>query len=240
VRHRDPLPRRYFRSSAWRSRVWAATVGRFTLEDLRSAGALSRAFLADHEAHVLEAFLWQALARIIPPTPGDEYCFRGHRKMILDRIVRCCFDPEIVEGVFERCVPPAAAQDTVDPFLAFVEYWNSAPVRQAVRCLLGLAPETDRSSTTSTPEALPGAAVVKAEPGTTRREKEAVSTGSRSFSIRRNETFKHPGVDVGYQAYHPLAPSLARSPGPVDYEGEARKIQTRRDSMDTEEEPEGW
>ena len=67
----------------------------------------------------------------------------------------------------------------------------------------------------------------------TRAEKEPAS---KSFSLRRGATFKHPGVEIGYDAYHPLAPR-SQSDGPVDYEGEARKIRSQP-SVDTD--TEGW
>jgi hypothetical protein len=246
-----PLTNRDFRTSAWRSRVWAATAGVYSLDDLRSERSIQR-FLDDHEARLFESCIWPAHAKIprlaneitpavcqcfhddetssfqdtvktmsfFPEAPRDPSYICIHRKSLIAGLVNACFDPEIVEGVFHRCVPPAASE-TADPFQAFVEYWDSAPVKQAVRSLLGLAPET-----------FPDApAPIKAEQ-VTGSEKEPAS--KPLFSMRRGATFKHPGVDIGYQAYHPLTPSPWKE-GPVDYEGEARRIQPRHN-----EEPENW
>lgn len=251
-----PLTNRDFRTSAWRSRVWAATAGRYTLDDLRSERSIRR-FLDDHEAHFLESCLLPAHAKIprlakseITPAACGCFCgeegpaifqntiqtlsmFQGvlrgpayihvHRNAIMARLVRGCFDLEIVEAVFERCVPPAASE-TADPFQVFVEYWDSNPVRQAVRSLLGLAPETS------------AAALAADEAEQVIRFEKAPA--SKPFSIRRGATFKHPGVEVGYQAYHPLTPS-PQMEGPVDYEGEARKIRARHD-VDTQERLDTW
>lgn len=250
-----PLTNQAFKTSAWRSRIWAAVAGRYTLDDLRNQRSIQR-FLDDHEAWVLESCLWPADASIprlakYEITPAACYCFPlgdepatfddhietlspvpwvlreeewidFQRRTIMQRLVRAFFDPEIVQGVFQRCAPPNVWEVTIpfqDPFEAFVEYWDTVPVRQAVRSLLGLAPESSSD--------MPAAD--KAEQ-VTRAEKEPAS---KSFSLRRGATFKHPGVEIGYHAYHPLTPRTKKE-GPVDYEAEARKIRARHD-VETEE-----
>lgn len=140
----------------------------------------------------------------------------------MQRLARDFFDPEIVQGVFQRCAPPEVWEIAIpfqDPFDAFAEYWDSVPVRQAVRSLLGLAPE-------SSPDR---PAAEKTQP-VTRAEKEPAR---KLFPIRRGATFKHPGVEIGHHAYHPLTPRTQKE-GPVDYEGEARKIRSRH-NVETEE-----
>lgn len=238
-----PVTKKYFKSSAWRSRVWAAAAGRYTLDDLRNGRSIQR-FLDDHEARLLESSLWIAEARVPKLakheiTPAACECFplgddtvtfqdtiqklsiypeflrdpeyiRLRREAIVARLVEGCFDPAIVQGVFQRCHPPAAPE-IADPFRAFVAYWDSAPVRQAVRSLLGLAQES-----------FPGAPAADPVGQVTRSEKKPVS---KPFSMKRGVTFKHPSVDLGYRAYHPLT-SRPRSEGPIDYEGEARKIRS--------------
>lgn len=252
-----PVAQRDFKTSAWRSRVWATTAGRYTLADLRNDRSIRR-FLHDHEAHLLESCLLPADAKIprlakfeITPaackcfplgdnedatfqdtiqtlsmTPGalsDPRYIRIHREAMINRLVRAYFHPQIVQGVFQRCVPPATTSQTSDPFETFIEYWDSAPVRQAIKSLLGLAqkaspdvPATHRVEKVRNPE---------------------LGTASKPFSMRRGVTFKHPGVEIGYHAYHPLAPR-AQSEGPVDYEGEARKIRSQGSQRD--EDTDGW
>ncbi|KAG8170197.1 hypothetical protein KVR01_000942 [Diaporthe batatas] len=208
-----PVALKDFKTSAWRSRVWAATAGRYTLDDLRAQRSMRR-FLDDHEAHLLESCLLPADAKIprlakFEITPATCKCFQLgtdedatfqdiiqtlsmtpealsnpryvhiHREAIIARLVGGCFDPEIVEGVFQRCVPAEVSQ-TSDPFEAFVEYWDSAPVRQTVKSLLVFAQE-------ASPDTPPP-----------------------------------PGV------------TKAGTEGPVDYEGEARKIRSLY-AVDTDE-----
>lgn len=232
-----PLAKKDFRTSAWRSRVWAAAAGRYTLNDLRNGRSIRR-LLDDHEGRLLESSLWVAEAKVpklakYEITPATCECFplgdgtvtfqdtiqklsvypeflrdpayiRLRRKAIVARLIDGCFDPEIVEGVFQTCAAPAALE-TADPFTAFVAYWESAPVRQAVESLLGLAPKV-----------VPGAPVA----GQVSRPEKSVS---KLFSMRRVATFKHPLVDIGFRAYHPLA-SRSRKNDPIDYEGEARNF----------------
>lgn len=243
-----PLTKKEFKTSAWRSRVWAAAAGRYTLEDLKNGRSIRR-FLEDHEARLLESSLWAAEARIpklakYEITPAACECFpfgdgtvtfqdiiqklsvypevlrdpayiRIRHETIVARLVQGCFDSEIVEGVFQRCGAPAASE-TADPFTTFVAYWESAPVRHAVGSLLGLAPVT-------CPDA-PAAQQV------TRPEKKLVS---KPFTMRRGATFRHPSVDIGFRAYHPLT-SRPRKEGPIDYEGEARNFLSRR-GVETED-----
>lgn len=242
-----PLTKRYFTTSAWRSRVWAAAAGHYTLDDLRNGRSIRR-FLDDHEARVLESSFWAGEAKIpklakYEITPAACECFplgdgtvtfqdiiqklsvypevlrdpgyiRLRREAIVAQLVEGCFDQEIVEGVFQRCGTPAVPE-TADPFRTFVAYWESAPVRNAVRSLLGLALETS-----------PVAGQL------TRPEKKPVS---KPFSMRRSATFKHPSVDIGYRAYHPLTPRSRKVNGPIDYEGEARTFLSRHN-----EETEDW
>lgn len=243
-----PLTKKDFKTSAWRSRVWATAAGRYTLEDLKSGRSIRR-FLEDHEARLLESSLWPADARIpklakyeITPTACECFPFgdgtvtfqdiiqklsvypevlrdpayiRTRRETIVARLVECCFDSEIVERVFQMYAPPAA-QVTTDPFTAFIAYWESTPVQYAIASLLGLAPETFPD--------------VRAPEHVNRPEKKLVS---KPFSMRRSATIKHPSVDIGYRAYHPLS-SRPRKEGPIDYEGEARNFISRR-NMETED-----
>lgn len=231
-----PLSKKDYKTSAWRSRAWAAVAGRYTMDDLRGERSIQR-FLDDHEGRILESSLWPAEARIpklakyeitpaaceclplgegtvrfqdtvqklsvYPEILRDPAYIRLRREKIVARLVEECFDPEIVEAIFQRCAQPAVPK-TADPFTAFVAYWDSAPVRQAIKSLLGLAPKT-------MPDVPAAEQVVKPE------EKPV----SKPFSMRQGSTFKHPGVDTAYQAYHPLTPRDG-SEGPIDYEGEAR------------------
>lgn len=252
-----PLTNQAFKTSAWRSRVWAAAAGRYTLDDLRSERSIQR-FLDDHETWLLESTLWPADASVpklakYEITPAACHCFPlgnqpatfddhietlrpfpdalreqewidFRRRTIMHQLLSGFFDPEIVQGVFQRCAPPKVWEIAIpfqDPFEAFEEYWDSVPVKQAVRNLLGLAPE-------SSPD-MPAAD--KAEQVTIAEKEPA----GKLFSIRRGATFKHPGVEIGYHAYHPLTPRTQKdSEGPVDYEGEARKIRPRH-GVETEE-----
>lgn len=241
-----PVAQRDFKTSAWRSRVWAATAGRYTLGDLRDERSMRR-FLDDHEARLLESCLLPADAKVprlakfeITPaacecfalgagesatfqdtihmlsmTPGalrDPRYVRIHREALLAQLVGRYFDPEIVEGVFQRCASPFIPSQTSDPFQMFLDYWDSAPVRQAVKSLLGRAQEVSRDA----PLAHRAQEV---------RDPEKTTT-SESFAMRRAVTIKHLGVEIEYHPYHPLAP-YPRNEGPVDYEGEARKIRIR-------------
>lgn len=233
-----PLAKKEFKTSAWRSRVWAAVAGRYTLEDLKNRRSIRR-FLDDHEGRLLESSLWIAEARIpklakyeithaacecfplgdrtvtfqdiiqklivYPEILRDPAYIRRRHQAIVDRLIEGCFDSEIVEGVFQRCAPPAASE-TADPFVTFVAYWESAPVRHAVRSLLGLVQETFTDAPAVEQVAKP--------------EKKPVS---KPFSLRRGATVKHPSVDIGFRAYHPLT-SRPRKQGPIDYEGEARNF----------------
>ncbi|KAK2599229.1 hypothetical protein N8I77_010999 [Diaporthe amygdali] len=236
-----PLINSDFRSSAWRSRAWAVASGRFTLDDLGNGRSIRR-FVDDHEARLLEASLWVAEAKIpklakygitpeacecfplgdgtvkfqdiiqklsvFPEALRDPHYVRLRRQAIVAKLIKSCFDPEIVDGVFQRCAQPSLPE-TADPFEAFIEYWDSPSVREAVAHLLKLPLETFLNK--------PATNAIKV---VTESEKKP---NSRHLRMRRGVTFKHPGVELEYQAYHPLT-RLPWNRNPIDYEAEARKI----------------
>lgn len=239
-----PLTRKEIKSSAWRSRMWAAAAGRYSLEDLRNGRSMWR-FLNDHEGRLLEASLWPAEAKIprlakYEITPAACECFplgdgtvkfqdiiqklsvfpeilrdpgyiRLRRQAIVARLVQDCFAAEIVQAVFQRYARPPVPENA-DPFAAFMDYWDSAVVRRAIRRLLKLPQDIS--------EAVPDQSATERPEHVAESDKKLAS---RPFYARRGVTFKHPSVEVECQTYHPLT-SLHTHQGPIDYEGEARNI----------------
>lgn len=78
----DPVGSHLVRSSAWRSRVWIATAGVFTLDDLRRGRGIAE-FLRGHEQHVLESCCWSEAAQVSKEKVDGCECFRVSKSVTM-------------------------------------------------------------------------------------------------------------------------------------------------------------
>lgn len=99
----SPLTSLLVRSSAWRSRVWIATAGRYTLDDFKNGRSIAR-FLTDHEQYMLECFLWPAASKVPEDqkylvTPADCDCssLDGSQMAFRDVAMKLGQRPEILQ-----------------------------------------------------------------------------------------------------------------------------------------------